>query len=897
MYRFIHTIGALLLFCGIASAQETFSLDGTWSFALQAPDGPVPTKLDKTIAVPSCWAVQGFEEPVYRGFKDDKAATGYYGRSFELPEVWSGKRVLLHFDGVWACAYPTLNGHELGSHDSGYTSFAYDVTNYLTSGTNELRVKVVQASRSYKFDTNDDWSMGGIYRDVWLESMPRKHWLEKPTVVTAFDKKYKDADLEVKIFVCDDHKNKVPGNFPSPEPDFELVYTLTGPDGSQVFKHVETVEGQGSTDKEIVKNFKVKAPLKWNAEHPNLYGLTIDLVEDGKVTHSRSEHVGFRQVKIEDGVFLLNGTPIKLRGVNRHDEHPDVGRATRREHWLHDLTMMKDANINYIRLSHYTPAQGFIDLCDSLGMYVSNEISLGGAGSNLHRDPSYMDAALLRTYETVSRDLNAPSIVFWTVGNEDALTTMHLVSAKLIKSLDGTRPMAIPWRSENWMPEEFEILAPHYWQPAQYDSLATVSTRPIVSTEYTHAYGTHATGGLAARWEALTKHANGTGAAVWMWQDQGIKTPVPPKKQSSLSDDPFLRLDGQGWDGIVDSYRHPTRDLEEVKAVYAQVYPLTDKVKAAGRVRIPIRNDFDFTNLNEVSIKWEQYADSTLLTGGDARISAPAHSAKRLKLKLAPATGIYANYLILKFLREDGSEITRRSIELTTNGRYVAEDYTRYIDPLTIMSSLRPVIWHKLDDTEKSMYSKDERRLLSSLNLGKYEMQNISGDDRTEGGVDIYDSKIKFVIDSLNSFIGDFEFRVTDREIAVKYSLEPHVQLSWIPVYGMAFNIEGLKDLKWVGPGPQNAYPNKRSAPIFGLWDYTSGIKATDTILCNIWEGILRIDSQGYMEVDADNPNTILILEEVVSRPEKGRKAVEPFPLLKTDTGKPFEGSFTISFK
>ena len=153
------------------------------------------------------------------------------------------------------------------------------------------------------------------------------------------------------------------------------------------------------------------------------------------MTHTRTQRIGFRQISTVGGVFRINGQAVKLRGVNRHDEHPDVGRATTREHWLQDLTLMKAANINYIRLSHYTPAKGFIELCDEMGMYVGNEVSLGGAG-NLMYDPSCSGAALQRSYETVVRDINHPSIIYWSVGNEDPLTSLHLASVKLVKALD-----------------------------------------------------------------------------------------------------------------------------------------------------------------------------------------------------------------------------------------------------------------------------------------------------------------------------------------------------------------------------------------------------------------------------------------------------------------------------
>jgi beta-galactosidase len=172
--------------------------------------------------------------------------------------------------------------------------------------------------------------------------------------------------------------------------------------------------------------------------------------------------VGFREISTAGGVLRVNGQAIKLRGVNRHDEHPDTGRATTPAQWLQDIKLMKAANINYIRLAHYPPSEGFIDLCDELGMYVSNEISMGYGGDQMH-NPALAGAALLRSYATVARDINHPSVIIWTVGNEDPLTSLHLAALRTVKGLDPTRPLLMPWRAETWLPPEIHLLSPHYF--------------------------------------------------------------------------------------------------------------------------------------------------------------------------------------------------------------------------------------------------------------------------------------------------------------------------------------------------------------------------------------------------------------------------------------------------
>lgn len=670
-------------------AQERINLSGTWQFAFAANQKEAD-RLErfytsdfakskfKLTPVPSNWALLGYEEPVYRGFKDNQAGEGFYVREFTIPQDWKDKRILLHFGGVWSSAEVWLNGNELGRHDCGYTSFAFDVTNKLkVDEPNKLAVRVRQITREYKFDVCDDWTWGGIYRDVTLEAMPAKRWIDDVVVQTTFDHLFQDANLDIRVMISDKHKNTLPGNYPSPGEPYKLCFTLTDKEGKEVAQRQMAIPAHVSTDREICLSLPVEAPHQWTAETPYLYSLKVELLEKEAVTHTRMERVGFRQISTDGGVFRINGQAVKLRGVNRHDEHPDVGRATTRKQWLEDLTLMKAANINYLRLSHYTPAEGFIELCDSMGMYVGNEVTLGGAGDLMY-DPSFSGAVLQRSYETIVRDINKPSIIYWSIGNEDPLTSLHMVSVKLVKALDPTRPVLLPWRPEEWLPKEVDILAPHYWNPQEYDQLAGHSGRPVISTEYTHAYGNDAFGGLEARWKALTKHPAGAGAAVWMWADQGVKTPVR-KKEKDLSEDEYLRINTAGWDGIVDSYRNFTRDYWETKAVYAPVYPAVDKISfvpGQDSVRIPIQNDFDFTNLSSVKMAWSVREDENVLYSGTDSMYGYPHTVSDFKLPVEKLVTVrpgrtYYVWFIFTDEKEQRSLAGLLNFALRQNNRYL----------------------------------------------------------------------------------------------------------------------------------------------------------------------------------------------------------------------------------
>ncbi|WP_221406059.1 glycoside hydrolase family 2 TIM barrel-domain containing protein [Epilithonimonas lactis] len=742
--------------------------------------------------------------------------------------------------------------------------------------------------------------------------------------------------------VSDKNKETLPGNYPSPGEPYTIRAVLTSAEGKEINREELTIPAHTATGREVVFNMKVNNPKHWTAETPNLYKLKVELLEKGVVTHSRSERVGFREISTDGGVFRINGKAVKLRGVNRHDEHPDVGRATTKEHWLQDIKLMKAANINYIRMAHYANAQGFVELCDEMGMYVGEEVSLGGAGELMY-DQSFSGAVFQRSYETIIRDINRPSVIYWSTGNEDALTTQHLASVKLIKALDSTRPVLLPWRAEVWLPSEVDILAPHYWKPQEYDQLAAKSNRPIISTEYTHSFGVSGFGGLEARWRSLTKHPSGAGAAIWMWADHGIKTPVKrPKCKANLSDDDeYLRIDDAGWDGIVDSYRNLTRDYWETKAVYAQVYPNVDKIAfTPGETfaRIPIQNDFDFTNLNTIKINWSIKEDEKELSSGIGSVNAEPHTESTFELPLNQLKIINpakTYYVWLVFTNADGMEINRKSVELYSkvqrteirpsgklsvvksgdNTTVTAGDAKYIFDVKSgqlisaglkenrLITDLRPTIWRKLDRSEVSVIGKKEASQAPDLN--QYVQSVKSWEVKESLSEIVILVTVNYAVNSQNNFTVNYRYTMTaDGKLNVHYAILPNVTVPTLPIVGMQMeSVPSLKNLHWLGLGPFDSYPNKLSAPILGIWggsatsEETSGNKAIRWVEQSGTIGGVRVSTLGYLEHHLSSPQKILILSGVLGRPEKGRKADESIPQLSTTTGQPFVGEFTIELK
>jgi beta-galactosidase len=934
---------ALIPVRSFSQAQEpnpTLSLNGTWQFALAATDAEADELATfyrpnydaaafKTIAVPSNWALKGFEPPHYGRFTGD-ASQGFYIHSFMVPDTWRDKRVLLHFGGAWDSAEVWLNGKPLGRHDSGFTSFAFDVTPELNYGANNvLAVRVRQVTHDYLFDTNDDWSLGGIYRDVFLETMPKSRWIDRVDAQTVFDDQFRDADLKVRIMVGDSRTRNTVAK------PYDLLLTLLGEDGKEVQSSTITIEAHPGTDRDTGITMHVQHPLHWTAETPALYTLRVELSEDGQVSHMRTRPIGFRQISTAGGIFRINGQAIKLRGVDRHDEYPDVGRATTPADWLQDIELMKAANINFIRTSHYPPAAGFLDLCDRMGMYVDDEVPMGYGGDEAN-DPSFASAVMLRSYETVARDLNHPSIILWSIGNEDPLTSLHMASIRTVKGLDSTRPVLMPWRADDWLPPEIDILAPHYFTAAQYDQLAGRSTRPVVTTEYTHAYGTDGFGGLRERWNALTKHPAGTGGAIWMWADQGLKV---TRDKPGGGTESVLELNPNGIDGIVGSYREPQRDYWETKAVYAQVYPAINKldfVPGQASARIPIQNDFDFTDLRDIKIGWALMEDDRELDHGTAQIPGQAHATAWLDFSLNAIKKIRFGatyYVWFTFEHANGADITRRTVELVpkvddllqgkqdlgtltvrsgkdvqvSTGHVIytfdpqtAQLASASLDGAPIVTSTCLTLWRPLNSSEEIIMKRDDKSPLPDLNfyhtvVRSWQVTRSADEVRIEAHADQ-------IVDQEDHFLASYVYLIhRDGTLAIHYSVQPHVQTPWLPFVGMTIRtVPELNRLQWLGLGPTDAYPNENAAAILGVWSGNLGSEPATGVKATRWAELTSSSGNGlevrdcpYIRLEGDSG--LQALTSVLGRPSKTRRPENPEQRLDTGQGSSFQGEFTIS--
>jgi beta-galactosidase len=642
----------------VSVARGAVPLDGPWQFRYVAssdvgadegfyrPD--FDTRAWKTLPVPSHWELHGYAAPKYKSVEE---GTGLYRRTFRAPKAWRGQRVFVRFEGVQYGMTVWVNGTNVGEWASSYNPATFDVTDALRQDGSEnvIAVRVTTRSKGWEFDTNDCWALSGIYREVTLFAVPATHLTDVTTRTTLRP----DGDADVCVDVAASAPSRVVGR-------------LRSPTGAAVGEFSAAIGADGRASACVV----VDAPHLWTAETPALYRLDLTLRAGGRVVQHDSERIGIRQVTIENGILKLNGVPIKLRGVNHHDIWPDSGRTASDAQMRRDLEMMRDANINFIRTSHYPPHPRLVELADELGFYVMDEVPFGFGDKHL-TDPTYRPVLLARARATVMRDKNRPSVIIWSIGNENPVAPLQLDTAREVKRLDPTRPICIPtvgsYFAQNWeqFPDFVDIYAPHYPSNDRLREYAERLKRPIIVTEYAHQLGL-ASDRVQDQWDYMFQTPQYAGGAIWMFQDQGllrtatapIDAAAPTKYVWTDALHYFDTAGTDGADGIVYSDRTPQTDYWQTRKVYAPVQ-IKERALAAGPGRqtltLHVENRRDFTPLTDVSLRWLLRRNGVPLQQGTTRLRARPRDTEAVALDVTLPDGRDADVFSLEILCVDAS--------------------------------------------------------------------------------------------------------------------------------------------------------------------------------------------------------------------------------------------------
>ncbi|MCW5945464.1 MAG: DUF4981 domain-containing protein [Fimbriimonadales bacterium] len=600
------------------------SFDGLWRFnwvgkPTDSPEDFFELSFDDsewpTITVPGCWETQGYGIPIYSNVRYPHPAAppfadanynpvGSYRLWFAIPQEWKGRRVFLRFGGVYSAFFVWVNGQEVGYSEDSKGPAEFEITRYLIDGENLLAVRVFRWCDGSYLEDQDMFRFGGIFRSVSLFSTNptyiRDVWLEQE-----FSNDHNNAALKARI--------EIAGSSSQDECRFRL--SLFESDSVEITHAIGLATETVSLD--------IEKPMKWSAEEPNLYTAILCLYDKSdRLLDVRRFQVGFRKIAIENGVFTLNGKPIKLKGVNRHETHPDTGRTVTRDQMIQDIVIMKRHNINTVRCSHYMNDPQWCELCGEYGMYVIDEANIESHGMgysferSLGNNPMWQKAHLDRTERMVQCHKNFPSILMWSLGNEAGPGVNFVASSQKVRSVDPSRP--VHYERYNEVADVESVMYPTVDYIIEQGKLKT--EKPFFVCEYAHAMG-NSLGNLKEYVDAFESSERNLGGCIWDFVDQSLRVPTnePPDWQGR---DWFYAYGGDFDDhpndgpfcnnGLILPDRQLTAKIAEVKRAYQNIaIELIDRERIDERLRVRIRvtNKFAFLNLSQFQPKWQISAD------------------------------------------------------------------------------------------------------------------------------------------------------------------------------------------------------------------------------------------------------------------------------------------------
>jgi beta-galactosidase len=616
------------------------SLNGQWKFhgSMRPAQRPVDFyRTDysdaawTTIPVPSSWQMHGFDIPIYTNIiypwpqdpskppqvPHDWNPVGSYRMRFTVPPAWKGRQVYLHFEGVDSAFYAWVNGKKLGYSEDSRTPAEFNLTPHLVAGSNLLAVEVYRFGDGAFLEDQDTWRMSGIFRDVFLWTTPGQH-VRDFEIKTDLDSEYKNATvrLRAKLANASDKPVKV-----------TIGASLEG-----IVKPATAaveIPAKGETDAEL--EIAVADPRKWSAEQPNLYKLLLTLKSAaGATLEVIPQNVGFRKIEIRGGRFLVNGKPVLIKGVNRHEHSEETAKYVPLASMVKDIRLMKQFNVNAVRTSHYPNAPAWYDLCDRYGLYVMDEANIevhhyGNDNRNrLTNDPEWKTAYLDRIERMIERDKNHPSIVWWSMGNESGDGPNAAAAYQWAKQRDPSRPFHNEGSTSNGG-SNADINSFMYPSPERTKQLAAKRPEmPLILCEYTHTMG-NSGGGLKEYWDIFYSGTNAQGAFVWDWVDQGIRMPVPAEYRANTAKTTFLAYGGWWEDkngvrndndfnnnGLVAADRTPHPSLYAIKYVYRNLH-----ASLVSPERIKVKNWSFFVNPKDtVEGTWEITERGRMIASG-----------------------------------------------------------------------------------------------------------------------------------------------------------------------------------------------------------------------------------------------------------------------------------------
>ncbi|MFP3463866.1 glycoside hydrolase family 2 TIM barrel-domain containing protein [Leifsonia sp. SIMBA_070] len=867
------------------------SLDGVWQFQLLPSDTAPSTGAWQDVVVPSLWTMSSEEDrPQYTNvpmpFEEVYPTVpahnpvGVYRREFEFTPG-SGRRPILHVGAAEGYLRVTVNGIPVGTSGDSHLAAEFDLNGVLVEGTNLLELSVSKWSSASYLEDQDQWWQSGISRPVYLYSITDIS-LADVSVVADFDPESRLGSLSVvaatsglkhqpavehsiRIRVLGetrstgiaartptktmppperDRSERPPQRFPE---DFMDMLSLTAADAPPPPEFIAPASAVGDTTPQTAQADPGCARVDltqlhvkpWSAESPELEDLVVELLNpDGDVVDSTALRIGFRRVRVEGRNLLVNGEPILIQGVNRHDVDPVTGRVMTRERFMSELALLKRFNVNAIRTSHYPNDPVFLDLCDEYGFYVVDEADIEGHAfaDTIADDPLYLPEIVERVSRMVLRDRNHPSVIVWSLGNETGYGSAHDAAAAWTRRFDPTRPVQYEGAvSANWHGGHAatDIVCPMY--PA-FSSISAYAShpqadRPLIFSEYAYSQG-NSTGGLDEYWRLFESLPGVQGGFLWEFLDHALD---PDRSGRMLYGGDFGDPANNGQtvlNGIAASDLTPRPAMFELRGIFSPICVVSDAQAAhAGRLRIRNRQSFEtldrFVLELHVSSRYGNSAATTVGTpevaaGSEATIAIPEEIVRALQDASALALNITVRTRTAAVWAQAGSEVAVHQVVVRSasepirsgdSGAAEVDEDGRIAHPL-LARAPQLALWRALTDNELS-FALDQRFVRSGFfrldldgppHVGQHATTTeIVTRYRTAFGDPVIHRRTV-------SRLGEEDY-LFDEEVTLPAGTRDGLRV------GMRFElVPGFQTAEWVGLGPWENYPDRQASALVGRW-------------------------------------------------------------------------------
>jgi len=874
---------------GRAASRFTRDLSGEWDFCLaQSPghaagilrdyfDHPASV-LWEEISVPGNWQMQGWGAPHYTNWRmpfpgpppvvPSDNPTGIYRRNFKLPKKWKGRRIVAHFGGANSVLLLYVNGAPVGISKDSHTPAEFDITREVRfGGSNEIVAVVIQWSDASYLEDQDQWWLSGLHREVLILATPQTYLADVRTDARPGDSSG-SGKLRVDVAVRSTREALPEGKVRVALHDGKKRLWKSDPTAFRVKGRAEA----RLSFAEITFEAEIPRVELWSAENPTLYQITVELeTEDG--TEATAVEVGFRSVEVRDRKLLVNGEPVFIVGVNRHDHDDRTGKAVSPETMEAEARLMKQHNINAVRCSHYPNDPAWLEICDRIGLYVVDEANIESHAydSSLCRDPRYLGTWLDRTSNMVMRDRNHPSVILWSLGNESGYGPHHDAGAGWVRGMDPSRPLHYEGAirsgagGKGWGGGRLatDVICPMYptiesivnWSQT---TKAEADPRPMILCEYSHAMG-NSNGSLSDYFEAFRTHDGLQGGFIWEWIDHGLLVRNPEGDEfwaygGDFGDEPndanFV------CDGLVWPDRTPHPAMQELRHL---AQPMETRLVKPATGEIEIANRRSFESLSDFVCDWEIMEGATKLADGILEdLTIPAGEKRRFTLTVPRTRAKETRFLNLRYR-------LRKKTAFAPKGTLMGWDQLVLSNAKSRRPALKPGGWELAEQGSELIATASESRLTFDLQKGILKTWltgnhpvltlgptiNIWRAATDNDGIRLREGQrhkalskwIDAGVDKLESHVDEvqvqknsvtfrhhstgrgkdsdlqslFRYRFVEGGIALTCEFELGEDFRDLPRVGIRMVTgPGCEVLKWYGRGPGENYPDRKASAMIG---------------------------------------------------------------------------------